>query len=514
MVPGCGRGRLVQFVLDAVEALSEEAAEGEAASPPTDGAGTAKRARVAPLQKVHVYAVDANPIAVAQCRSRFASERRVSVVGPLALAPGMGPGDVPAALTPALGKCDLIVSELLGSFADNEFMCEKCTASRGAWWLVAWVLNLPVAVYLCICVCALRLCVACGRCAVTQTLRRLFLKGSGGVLVPSDFTCFAAPTHCPRAHALLQSLGRSSDQPYIMSLTDGDVVWGPLQPLWSHAPTHRPRRRFEGTLTAQLSQPLAASSAAALAALASEAAASRSTAEGGPVLAPSDEATVDGVVGFFGSTLYGALHVDSRPQLHAATSTSGGSEVGAGRNAMHWEAFYFPLKEPLTLPRGALLTCTVAQVTCPAAEGSSATSDAAVLQPDDDGDEYVAAASDEMWYEWKVEALPAAVPATADAAAADAAAAVVSPVAVPVGAASSEAASAGSSAAGRRGGGRQHSIKLGSDFVPKGSDIPAEDGGARLQLAMLRQNAERWRHSYLPAAAPDPGGRSEGAAGE
>lgn len=126
MVPGCGRGRLVQFVLDAADAFSDdaEAEAEEAAAPPPDGAVTTKRARVAPWRAVHVYAVDANPIAIAQCRSRFASDsHRVTVVGPLALAPGMSPGDLPTTLAPALGNCDLIVSELLGSFADNEFMC-------------------------------------------------------------------------------------------------------------------------------------------------------------------------------------------------------------------------------------------------------------------------------------------------------------------------------------------------------------------------------------------------------
>jgi hypothetical protein len=334
------------------------------------------------------------------------------------------------------------------------------------------------------------MCGVAFRCAVTQTLRRLFLKGSGGVLIPSDFSCFAAPAHCPRAHALLNSLHRSFDQPYIMSLTDGDVVWGPLQPLWRHASTHEPRRRFEGTVSAQLSQPLAASpaSAAALAAPASEVvAASSSTAEGGPVLASRDQAVVDGMVGFFTSTLYGALHVDSRPKLHTVSPAIDGSEVGEGRNAMHWEAFYFPLKEPLKLPRGAMLKCSVAQVTFPAAEGSASCS--AVIHPTD-GEAYVAAASDEMWYEWAVEALASAAGPASALASADAAVA------------------AGSSATARRGGGRQHRIKLGSDFVPKGSDIPAEDS-ARLQLAMLRQNAARWKHSYLPAAAKSPEEASE-----
>jgi len=119
MVPGCGRGRLIQFVLDAVDALNDEA--GAPTLETTGGIGV-KRARTSEPRKVHVYAVDANPIATAHCRSRFAGDKRVSVVGPLAIDPGMLSNDVPAALEGALGQCDLIVAELLGSFADNEFM--------------------------------------------------------------------------------------------------------------------------------------------------------------------------------------------------------------------------------------------------------------------------------------------------------------------------------------------------------------------------------------------------------
>jgi len=118
MVPGCGRGRLVQFVLDAVDALNDYTA------PAAVGAAEIgmKRTRTSEPRKVHVYAVDANPIATAHCRSRFGSNERVTIVGPLAIDPGMLSSDVPAALKGALGRCDLIVAELLGSFADNEFM--------------------------------------------------------------------------------------------------------------------------------------------------------------------------------------------------------------------------------------------------------------------------------------------------------------------------------------------------------------------------------------------------------
>ena len=68
-------------------------------------------------------ALDANPIAVSHCEGRFAGDPRVTVVGPLPVRPGMGAAELPPALAFALGRCDVVVSELLGSFGDNELMC-------------------------------------------------------------------------------------------------------------------------------------------------------------------------------------------------------------------------------------------------------------------------------------------------------------------------------------------------------------------------------------------------------
>jgi len=271
-----------------------------------------------------------------------------------------------------------------------------------------------------------------------------------------------------------------------------------------------PSQRFEGAMEAKLSNPLAASPALGRAATSVTTLAehkSNATDESSSLLAAkenSTSATIDGLVGFFTSTLYKDYHVDSRPQLYPTTASSSpscGSEaaVGVGRNAMHWEAFYFPLEEPLTLPKDSTLKCTVAQVTGVATESSTPPPSADENPNLGTGSEFVAAASDELWYEWAVEALPsetngsdvAAPPSTSSAG-------------CPRDGNPSDVRCIGSNDGVRRvGGGQKHSIKLGSYFVPKGSDIPMEDGKAPLQLAMLRQNAERWKHSFLPAAIAD-----------
>jgi hypothetical protein len=265
-----------------------------------------------------------------------------------------------------------------------------------------------------------------------------------------------------------------------MSLTEGDVLYGELQPVWSYAPTHLPSPRFEGTIEAQLNYLLAASPVSSTATTAATLVEHNSnSARGAPSsLAAKEEAatsTVDGLVGFFTSTLYKDYQVDSRPKLYytgtsSSASSCGSETIGIGRNAMHWEAVYFPLQEPLTLPKDSSLKCTVAQVTGTITAESSALLTVESQRSNDKSGEFVAAASDEMWYEWTIEAV------------------------------STDASGVNFDDSVRRGGGRQHSINLGSYFVPKGSDIPTEDGKAPLQLAMLRQNAERWKHSYLPAA--------------
>jgi hypothetical protein len=174
LVLGCGRGRLVQFVLDAVAAV--EVAAGSAETVDEGGAGQSttsgpsKEHREIPRglrrhrrrrRRVEVVAVDANPIAIAHCRRRFAayspndatnvdagstsanydagepaedqSEHgedddvsrddaaalvAVRVVGPCALLPGATLEELPEALQRFGGCTDLAVSELLGSFAD------------------------------------------------------------------------------------------------------------------------------------------------------------------------------------------------------------------------------------------------------------------------------------------------------------------------------------------------------------------------------------------------------------
>ena len=337
MVPGCGRGRLLQFVLDAVQAVNDGAGlDQEAASAAASAAAStavseadAKRPRRQRLV-ARVIGVDVNPIAVGHCRGRYAesiSKGVVSIVGPVAIVPGMASSQLPPELRAegplaVLGRCDLIVSELLGSFADNEFMC-----------------------------------------AVTQTLRRLFLRppcppaaantgrasvGSGGVLVPSRFACFACPAACPRARGLLAHLSSSRGAPlgsaaYIMSLTDGDTLFGAPTEVW-RGRCDEPRRRWNGRHLGRLEVPLTH--------VPTHAPTHATIPRGSPVDCPSQgPALVDGLVGFFTSVLYGDIVVDSRPKLFRVgpspkevlskvPSECDGAEasksVTGGRNAMHW----------------------------------------------------------------------------------------------------------------------------------------------------------------------------------
>jgi hypothetical protein len=131
LVPGCGRGRLVQFVLDAVQALDVNRS-GESDPPDAESTGvvapdrlTAPEARAGPKRPrtsraVRVVSVDANPIAVNHCRDRFAHDERVIIVGPIPILPEMLASDLPPELKDVCSRCHVIVSELLGSFADNE----------------------------------------------------------------------------------------------------------------------------------------------------------------------------------------------------------------------------------------------------------------------------------------------------------------------------------------------------------------------------------------------------------
>ena len=324
---------------------------------------------------------------------------------------------------------------------------------------------------------------------MTQTLRRLFLR-PGGVLIPKDFTCVGAPASCPRAHALLQSLGRPLDAPYIMSLTEGDVVWGPLRPLWGPAPCHLPRRRFEGRLKCALARPAAPSAAEAARPAAAAAAGcdSGSCDSGGTVV-------IDGVIGYFTSTLYGDIVVDSRPLLFpfgpaapdapgapgepvSPGSGGGGGVLGSrGRTAMHWEAFYFPLEAPVRAEAGAALEVVVAQVTAraAAADGGEGGGEGGHGGAGESGGEpFEAVVDDELWYEWRVggsavcggrhRGITLGAPLAAVSAGAPPAAALP---------------------------------PRGGNAAPEGSGPPK--GAPSLELAMLLQKAERWQSSYVPA---------------
>jgi len=133
LVLGAGLGRLVTYCLDAANQCG--------------------------VAMVTVHVIDANPMAVEFLRKTFKDKSdHVIVHDPLTVYPLMGVAELPADLQAIHRSCDLVVSELLGCFGDDEFLPE-----------------------------------------LTNTIARLFLT-LNGMVIPDHWTIYCAPIQSYDTH--------------------------------------------------------------------------------------------------------------------------------------------------------------------------------------------------------------------------------------------------------------------------------------------------------------------------
>eukprot|EP00727_Mastigamoeba_balamuthi_P014525 m51a1_g9698 hypothetical protein (355) ;mRNA; r:1374907-1376194 len=168
VVCGAGHGRLASLCLEAAAQCSVAA---------------------------EVHCVDANPQSVDYVSALFAGDPRVVVHPPFVLAPLPRAAATAASLGPRgmlssiAGACDVVVSELLGSFGDNEFAAEL-TRAACEWFLAP-----------------------------------------GGVCIPRSWSAHALPVLAASATAFLRAAGRPLDATYVLSLPPGTLF-----PCGSEAP--------------------------------------------------------------------------------------------------------------------------------------------------------------------------------------------------------------------------------------------------------------------------------------
>ena len=167
LVLGGGLGRLANFCLDAAVEMK---------------------------LRTTVHAVDANPIAVKCMREQFCksvtTNSEVVVHDPFSLYPGMQVNELPPGLQDLAGRCDLVVSELLGCFGDDEFLPE-----------------------------------------LTVTMCNLFLK-PGGISIPESWESYVAPVQTFHIDTLLQNAKRSYRSTYTMGLPEDCVFLAEPQLVW------------------------------------------------------------------------------------------------------------------------------------------------------------------------------------------------------------------------------------------------------------------------------------------
>eukprot|EP00050_Salpingoeca_kvevrii_P009610 m.3891 g.3891 ORF g.3891 m.3891 type:complete len:378 (-) comp2358_c0_seq2:120-1253(-) len=256
---------------------------------------------------ISVTCLEANALAYDFCKNAFASEARIDV-RLFALHPSHSKDDLPTGIDP--NSFDLCISELLGCFADNEFMPELLDAAA-----------------------------------------RL-LMAPDGVFIPRSLATHIAPFSSPSIRAHFAEKALPADATYILGMPSDAVLLATPALLYS---------MNSGRLGNNGVEVMSASTSWKLdkAALEEEAA------------TPLKHA-VDGVVGFFTSELYPGLSIDTRP--------------GPTQNCFHWEAFYFPFREPV-MPRRSSMLFSLNRC----------------CQPEKDA---ALASTLYLWYEWQVTEHP------------------------------------------------------------------------------------------------------------
>lgn len=179
VVVGPGLGRLIRFCFDAAKES---------------------------CCKVTVHALEANPVAVEFLKREYvADEDVVTVHGPLALHPAFTESDLPDALSSLCHQFDLAVSELLGSFGDDEFLPE-----------------------------------------LTATIQSLFLKSKDSIMIPRAWTTYVAPIHSPNTRELLVKANKPMDACYVMGLPKDCVFLAHEEEMWSGTCSSVSPTKFSG----------------------------------------------------------------------------------------------------------------------------------------------------------------------------------------------------------------------------------------------------------------------------
>lgn len=255
-VVGPGLGRLIQYALDGCD-VAATAAE--------------------------VVAIEANPACVELLQLQLDPRVELHL---FALGPRTTSADLRAAGVSArfLAGCDLVVSELLGSFGDNEFMPELLAAAA-----------------------------------------ELFGRPERCVLIPESWHCYHEPVYAPQLDRYLRLAGLPAESAYVSGRGRGTTSLAAPRVIYSG----RCGLPFPETLDARIEFQVEPAAVAAVAT-----AAATEHGQSAPCdRSPDSTAVITGVLGYFTSSLYRGLYeIDSR---HGSPAF----------NAFHWEAFYFPLRE-------------------------------------------------------------------------------------------------------------------------------------------------------------------------
>lgn len=163
---------------------------------------------------------------------------------------------------------------------------------------------------------------------LATAINRIFL-GPGGVAIPCAWSNYLAPISAPALHEYLQRTHRPQEATYVTGVGSDAVVLAEAKVAWTArcdsrediTPLGCRDLQFEVTADA-VRRAVAASSEVCR--------------------VSTTEARVHGLLGYFTADLYNGLYViDTR---HSSP----------GFNAFHWEAFFFPIPEPLVVQSGGI----------------------------------------------------------------------------------------------------------------------------------------------------------------
>lgn len=244
------------------------------------------------LTEAIIHAVDANAIATECLKNYFddyVSEGAISVVvhDSFALFPGMQIVDLPYSLKELHRRCDLIVSELLGCFGCDEFLPE-----------------------------------------LTSTLSNLFLK-SDGICIPSNWQSYIVPIQSYQLHNSLPSSFPSST--YTVGVPEDCIFMSEPEILWEGSCYDYKTPQCDRDEVKFILSPFMVKESGEVTKIIKRKSLYDSNCTG----SLSDSYVIHGLIGYFTSCLYDDIIIETRHNNR--------------RNSFHWECFYMPLKEPISL---------------------------------------------------------------------------------------------------------------------------------------------------------------------